>query len=473
MLWTWVLSSVLSVAAVIHIEILWFYTKYTDQRVLVHSIFFIILCSFLLSLALLLWLCRIPPRTFGLTTIGILILFHIQHVINHLYQRSALTKYVREYALFWCIMGASLAGCFLLLPPRLATRPIMNPWWLVLTIGVIVIGTRYIIRLHWSRRSDDIQSTNRPEGTDLEMYFRLLKNINVLEEYYFIRRFHPKFKEKGRRPVLTEEYCQHFTSQTDTSTLPDPGQVLYKNNLKEFNILPNDSGYIAEDGAQVDIALRGTQEPSQMARNLGGMTPIYSDSDKIYKHAQMNSSAHAILDSIKPIIDSSDNLPINITGHSRGATIAFYLTQLIAREGSQKDRKINLVMFAPPPIIDPKAQNWLDNHKNVNVHTVYTKNDEMLLAHTYSPDTIGTLGTRVILEKTPESFQKPFCYLDFIPPNKWKSDKTTEFKLDCSPFNYKKILKSDKKKKPNCFPHRVDYYYAALSDLIRQPPVAA
>lgn len=446
----WVLSSVLSTAAVMHCRLLWLYIKNT-RRVLLYSISLAIL--YIPSLAVLIWLLRIPPRTFGLTTVGILIIFHTQHVANYLYQRSAITKYPREFAVFWCLIAISLIGCFILLSPNVPTKPIMSPWWLILTIALIAIGTKYIIGSHSSARISEIESSRLLQQPNLDMYFNLLKKVNALEEYYLIRTFNPKFKTKGRRPVLTPGICQQLRSQKDPKKLPNLGRLIYDEKIKDFKILPNYSGYIAKvNDSEIDIALRGTQNLSQMARNLGGSTPVYSTNDGLYKHAQMNSSAHKIMNEIQPILEKSRKVPINITGHSRGATIGFYLTQLIARQ-SDKNRKIRLVMFAPPPVIDPKAQDWLDQHKNVDAHTIYTQKDNMLLAHEYLPDTIATLGDLTILDKTPESIPPPFCYLTYAKNNKWKSDSFSKFK-------------------PQWFPHRLDYYYTALSDAINKKKAA-
>lgn len=235
-------------------------------------------------------------------------------------------------------------------------------YWYVFFILSLLFGTAQVVVQYQQRTSVERYANESQVSTEQQMF---LKSINAVEEMYLL---HEKIgKLLGGRPLITndlvEYYCSNPVTPPPFDALNTIVQKIYgKNPTSTFQLL-GDIGYIAcwNDG-DVHIVFRGTQHAWEWVGNLLGMSHTWSTTDQIGKHHQINSKAKTLQHEILTFLKVLNFRQISIAGHSRGATLAYYLYLHLVRTYPKLTYKIFL--FATPPLFDPKQLSKAKENKN-------------------------------------------------------------------------------------------------------------
>lgn len=322
----------------------------------------------------------------------VLICFHLPQVLHHIFTRFAPLKYVHQHTGFFILVMILLTLSFL----HKKIRPYKKPLRVLkiaipCTISASVLQTA----LHWATHPlCDTYSGER----DYKVW---LRKINIIDEWYLISVKHEKLRE---RPILVDPLCKYPQKIDEKSVM----MMLFPHKQPAYFSFIHMVGYIAVCDTHIEIILRGTQNINEWIGNMTGMTPMYSKTDDMMKHPEINSFVRSLLHQFVPIMKRFRRNTVVCAGHSRGSVMSFYICQQLIRYFP--DKKYNVFLFAPPPLFDPRATRWIQKNPHVQIRTILTENDVMAYMYRLLP--LGTLKLgKITIIPSPERRDIQMCFL--------------------------------------------------------------
>lgn len=297
--------------------------------------------------------------------------------------------------------------------------------------------------------------------------------LNALEEYFLIFRS-GVVNMLPVRPITNDKYIEAFSNgkkiRNEPSLFFEAMKWQYKNYNKKVlhvELIGNAAGCIilwkentSSNHKYMDILFRGTRTTEDWARNILGGVNVYSPTDKIGKHSQINMTSHLYLDIIKKYLPSISS-PVRMFGHSRGTVIAFMTSLQLLRLNDKLS--FYLYLISPPGMFDPNAWSILKEYKHrLHVSSISHQKDIIHQNALLAPFGINMFGDAFLFTKEHKEDQhSSFTYLvktksGFTPTIKpfWDLDRNNELSL--SQKMHYNALKAGKD------PHKILYWKLLL-----------
>lgn len=298
--------------------------------------------------------------------------------------------------------------------------------------------------------------------------------INILEEYFLIFQS-GVVNMLPVRPITNPLFLRHSTKKHQ---IVDKKDLLLRAFHWQYNkwgkqvirlkVMENYAGCIVkwkkEGKLYLDVLFRGTRTSAEWARNIIGGINVYSPTDKIGKHSEINRTAHLYTDAIRPFLKGITT-PVRLFGHSRGTVIAFMTALQLIRISSRISCQVFLV--SPPGMFDPDS--WIliqENKQRLSVRSLSHSKDIIHQNALLTPFGMDMFGEAYLTKKDhTENPKNKFYYLEkktndrfeLIKKPFWDMDRNTE--LNVLQKSYYKLLKANKDH------HKILYWKLLLPQL--------
>jgi len=240
-----------------------------------------------------------------------------------------------------------------------------------------------------------------PEGK-LEQDYKNLALLTIIVEYnLFLHRSKLIFK----RPILSLSFVKFFSETHRTFDDFDANKdKLFRSALND--LLPVDNDFILLHDSRdnmvgytchtpdnkIYICFRGSNTKLDWMGNLLS-TAVFSKHDKTLKHVEISAFAHRLFPTILSFIQSHQNIQsIQLIGHSRGSTLAFYTSLELSH--SFPKTPIDLHLYAPPPFIY-SVPRLLE--PTFHVRNIFHEKDIVYRMHKNSPVSVGSVTNEIIV----------------------------------------------------------------------------
>lgn len=325
------------------------------------------------------------------------------------------------------------------------------------------------------RMNQQISSEILKKGWKKRDWVEPINVLNSLEEYFVIY-------QKGIipllpvRPIVNPYFLHEFSKpkrkQANPKTLFLAIAQIYKKWKKKVihvYLIPDTSGccilWEKDHTLHLDIVFRGTKKTEEWVGNILGGINVFSPTDDMRKHAEINAKAHIYAPLIQKFINKYQiKSPVRVFGHSRGTVIAFMTTLQLLR--LCPTFKFELFLVAPPGMFDPQSFQILLHYKDrLEVNSISHTEDSLHKMALMAPFGLNLFGNAVLIDKIHQENNKAiFHYLEptlkkslwkIVKRPFWDIDKNTE--LSNTQKTFYKNLKGHKE------PHKILYYYLLVN----------